>query len=67
MRKNDKSTAASGMVAYDGESVFVNFANSGAVHVTAISIEGKQQWQTKIGDYIIHQGYGAVTRHSPGE
>jgi outer membrane protein assembly factor BamB len=59
MRKNEKSTAASGTVACDGESVFVNFANGGAVHVTAISLEGKQRWQTKIGDYIIHQGYGA--------
>ena len=29
------------------------------MHVTAISLEGKQRWQTKIGDYIIHQGYGA--------
>ena len=23
------------------------------------SLEGKQLWQTKIGDYVIHQGYGA--------
>ncbi len=59
MRKNEKSTAASGTVACDGESVFVNFANGGAVHVTTLSLEGKQRWQTKIGDYIIHQGYGA--------
>ena len=59
MRKNEKSTAASGTVACDGESVFISFANNGAVHVTAISLEGKQRWQTKIGDYIIHQGYGA--------
>jgi hypothetical protein len=59
MRKNEKSTAASGTVACDGESVFISLANSGAVHVTAISLEGKQQWQTKIGDYKIHQGYGA--------
>lgn len=59
MRKNEKSSAASGTVACDGESVFINFANSGAVHVTAISLDGKLQWQTKIADYIIHQGYGA--------
>jgi outer membrane protein assembly factor BamB len=59
MQKNGKSSAASGTVACDGESVFVNFANSGAVHVTAISLDGKQLWQTKIADYIIHQGYGA--------
>ncbi len=59
MQKNEKSTAASGTVACDGRSVYVNFANSGAVYVTALSIDGKQLWQTKIGDYIIHQGYGA--------
>lgn len=59
MRKNEKSSAASGTVACDGERVFVNFANSGAVFVTALSLEGKQQWQVKIDDYIIHQGYGA--------
>ena len=58
MRKNEKSTAASGTVACDGESVFISFANSGAVDVTAISLEGKQRWQTKIADYVIHQGYG---------
>jgi outer membrane protein assembly factor BamB len=59
MRKHENSSAASGTVACDGESVFINFANSGAVYVTAISLDGKQRWQTKIGDYIIHQGYGA--------
>ena len=59
MRKNEKSTAASGTVACDGESVFINFANNGAVDVTAISLEGTQRWQTKICDYVIHQGYGA--------
>lgn len=59
MRKNEKSSAASGTVACDGESVFVNFANSGAVFVTALGLDGKQRWQVKIDDYIIHQGYGA--------
>ena len=59
MRKNEKSSAASGTVACDGESVFINFANNGAVDVTAISLEGTQRWQTKICDYVIHQGYGA--------
>lgn len=59
MRKNEKSTAASSTVACDGESVFINFANSSAVYVTALSVAGQQQWQTKIADYRIHQGYGA--------
>ncbi|MGD9720156.1 MAG: PQQ-binding-like beta-propeller repeat protein [Pirellulales bacterium] len=59
MQKNKKSTAASSTVACDGERVFINFANSGAVYVTALSLDGKQLWQTKIADYVIHQGFGA--------
>ncbi len=59
MRKNEKSTAASGTVACDGQRVFISFANSDAVYVTALSVDGQQLWQTKIADYRIHQGYGA--------
>lgn len=59
MRKHPKSTGASSTVACDGERVFINFANSGAVYVTALSLDGRQLWQTKICDYAIHQGYGA--------
>jgi len=59
MRKNEKSTAASGTVACDGGRVFISFANSDAVYVTALSVAGQQLWQTKIADYKIHQGYGA--------
>ncbi len=59
MRKNEKSTAASGTVACDGEGVYVNFANGGAVVVTALTLDGKKRWQTRIADYKIHQGYGA--------
>ena len=59
MRKNEKSTAASSTVACDGENVFINFANSDAVYVTALNLKGEQIWQTKICDYAIHQGYGA--------
>ncbi|MBL9125464.1 MAG: PQQ-binding-like beta-propeller repeat protein [Planctomycetaceae bacterium] len=59
MRKHEKSTAASGTVACDGERLYITFANSDAVYVTALSVDGKQLWQTKIADYKIHQGYGA--------
>jgi outer membrane protein assembly factor BamB len=59
MRKNEKSSAASGSVACDGESVFICFANSDAVFVTSLAVDGKQRWQEKICDYTIHQGFGA--------
>jgi hypothetical protein len=59
MRKNAKSTGASSTPACDGERVFINFPNGGAVWTTALTREGKQLWQTKISDYVIHQGYGS--------
>ena len=59
MRKNNKSTAASSTPACDGERIFVNFPNNGALMTTALDLRGKQLWQTKICDYIEHQGYGS--------
>jgi outer membrane protein assembly factor BamB len=59
MRKNERSTGASTTPASDGRRIYVNFANSGAVFTTALDLEGKQLWQTKICDYSIHQGYGS--------
>ena len=59
MRKNNKSTAASSSPACDGQRVIVNFPNNGAMITTALNLEGQQVWQTKICDYIEHQGYGS--------
>lgn len=59
MRKNPKSTAASSTPACDGERVYINFPNKDAVFTTALSLEGKILWQTKIGAYVIHQGYAS--------
>ena len=59
MRKNSKSTAASSSPACDGQRVIVNFPNNGAMMTTALSLEGQQLWQTKICDYVEHQGYGS--------
>lgn len=59
MRKNNKSTAASSSPACDGERIIVNFPNNGALMTTALNLEGKQIWQTKICDYVEHQGYGS--------
>lgn len=58
-KMNAKATLASSTPACDGERVYVNFLNAGAVFTTALSREGKQLWQTKISDYVIHQGYGS--------
>jgi outer membrane protein assembly factor BamB len=59
MRKNAKSTGASATPACDGERVFINFPNKDAVFTTALSREGKILWQTKISDYVIHQGFAS--------
>jgi outer membrane protein assembly factor BamB len=39
--------------------VFINFVNAGAVYTTALDLHGKQLWQTKISDYVTHQGFGS--------
>ncbi len=59
MRKNNKSTAASSTPACDGERIYVNFPNNGALMTTAISLDGQQVWQQKICDYLEHQGFGS--------
>src|SRR5262249_25562138 len=38
---------------------YINFPNSGAVFTTALGLDGKQLWQTRICDYQIHQGYAS--------
>lgn len=59
MKGNKKASQASPSVACDGERVFVNFLNDGAVYTTALDLKGNQIWQTKITDYTVHQGYGS--------
>ena len=56
---NQKRSQAASTVACDGERLFVNFHNRDAVYTTALDRDGKQIWQTKISDYVLHQGYGS--------
>jgi outer membrane protein assembly factor BamB len=56
---NAKASHASATCACDGERVFANFLNGGAIHATALSLEGEVLWRTKISDYVNHQGFGA--------
>lgn len=57
--KHSNSSAASSTVTCDGERLFINFLNGGAVHTTALDLEGKILWQRKICDYVTHQGFGS--------
>ncbi len=56
---NQKATWASATPACDGGRVFVNFLSGDAVYTTALDLDGKRLWQTKISDYLVHQGYGS--------
>jgi outer membrane protein assembly factor BamB len=56
---NSKSSLASSTVACDGRRLFINFLHDGAVYTTALDREGKQLWQTKITDFVTHQGFGS--------
>lgn len=56
---NRKSTLASTTPAHDGTQIYVNFLHAGAVYTSAVSAAGDVVWQTKISDYVVHQGYGS--------
>ncbi len=56
---NAKASHASPTPACDGERVYINFLNNGAIHATALDLDGKQVWQTKVTDYTLHQGFGS--------
>lgn len=59
VKGNGKASLASSTVACNGTLLFANFLNGGAVYTTALSCaDGKRLWQTKISDYVVHQGYG---------
>src|SRR6056297_316965 len=59
MKKNEKASQASSTIACDGERLVVNFLNDGAVFTSAMSLDGDLLWQSKISDYVLHQGYGS--------
>src|SRR5262245_3450442 len=56
---NAKSSLASSTAACDGQRVFVNFLHDAAIYTTALDRNGKQLWQTKVADYLLHQGFGS--------
>lgn len=58
-KSNRKESWASATPACDGERVFMSFVHGEAVFTTALDLNGNQLWQTRISDFVIHQGYGA--------
>lgn len=56
---NAKASNASSTPASDGERIFINFPTHGAIFASAVDLDGKKLWQTKVTGYTLHQGYGA--------
>lgn len=59
IKQNEKSTYANSTPACDGERIFVNFLNAGGIYTTALDRSGKQIWQVKVTDYVLHQGFSS--------
>jgi outer membrane protein assembly factor BamB len=57
--KHSNSSAASSTIACDGEQLFINFLNKGAVYTTALGLDGKLHWQQKVCDFVTHQGFAS--------
>lgn len=57
---NGKSTMASSTPACDDQRVYINFLNGKSIHATALDRQtGKQLWQVKVTDYVLHQGFAS--------
>lgn len=59
LKGNAKSSLANSTVCCDGERVFATFLHDGAIYATALNLDGKELWQEKITDYVLHQGFGS--------
>lgn len=53
------SSQASSDVVSDGERLYVNFLNHGAIYTTALDASGKQLWQRRVCEFQVHQGFGS--------
>ncbi|MBL4886338.1 MAG: PQQ-binding-like beta-propeller repeat protein [Planctomycetaceae bacterium] len=57
--KNARGTQASSTPACDGKRLFINFLHDDAMYTSALDLDGKIIWQTRITDYVVHQGFGS--------
>lgn len=56
---NRNTSQASSSVAWDGERLIVNFLNDHAIFTSALNLDGKVLWQTRVADFVTHQGFGS--------
>lgn len=57
--RQKRATWASASIACDGERLFLNLYNRDAIYTYALDLGGKKLWETKVADFVSHQGYGA--------
>lgn len=53
------SSPAASSVVWDGRQLYVNFPNSKGIYTTALDTAGKIAWQTRVADFVMHQGFGS--------
>ena len=58
-RGHQRSSQASSTIACDGQRLYANFLHGGAIHTTALSLDGKPLWQRKVCDFQTHQGFAS--------
>lgn len=58
-QQDPKSSHASSTPACDGERVYINFYNDGAIHTTALDLAGKILWQQRVSDFVTVRGFGS--------
>jgi outer membrane protein assembly factor BamB len=56
---NKKTTQASSTVTCDGQRLYINFLNQEAIFTSALDLNGKLLWQTKVSAFKTHQGFGS--------
>jgi outer membrane protein assembly factor BamB len=54
-----KSSQASSSVACDGKQLYINFLHQGSMFTSALDLQGKIVWQTKVTEFATHQGFGS--------
>ena len=57
--KHEKASHAAATPVCDGELAFAAFAVDDAVHVVAVTLEGKPVWHTNAGPFVSQCGYGS--------
>jgi outer membrane protein assembly factor BamB len=59
MPRHDKNSHASSTPACDGRRVYAALPHAGGLWVSAVGLEGRLAWQTRVGPFVTEWGYGS--------